>query len=312
MPFLRQRIVAWSQPSIDLDDDSLSDLLLAEMRLQPEQLGATKGRKRIVKQEELLTCTEQRLRSTMVALPLDDPDILRLLVFCLEMTHQMFEGGTQATVSSKSFREKGRRYEEILLNQFIGRLGEVFVKRYLERKFPNANIQLDWTISPDRSQHTNDIPNAKHMVSIKTSSALAGIWAEADTGSDYGIMVKCVVPQATLLQFFVEVCGYTRLLDFIQSRIPADDQLFKGYIGRIRSRIQQYQCGTIKTHLIGFVLGYFHTKGRTPVDDGTELEYLGAVREKRYFVKLGELCHTEGDWKRFLSDNGLLSDTGVE
>jgi hypothetical protein len=45
--------------------------------------------------------------------------------------------------------------------------------------------------------------NAKKNVSIKSSTALAGVWAEADIGYDYGITLKRSVPQQTVLQLFI-------------------------------------------------------------------------------------------------------------
>ena len=71
--------------------------------------------------------------------------------------------------------------------------------------------------------------NAKKNVSIKSSQTLAGVWAEADVGYDYGIMVKCSVPQQPILQFFIEVCGFSRLLDFAEEKIPPQNGLFKDY-----------------------------------------------------------------------------------
>jgi hypothetical protein len=62
---------------------------------------------------------------------------------------------------------------------------------------------------------------------------LAGIWAEADNGYDYGIMVKCSVPLHPLLQFFVEVCGFRNLLDFAKERLGSETF----YVDSIRDRI---------------------------------------------------------------------------
>jgi hypothetical protein len=62
-------------------------------------------------------------------------------------------------------------------------------------------------------------------VSIKSTPNLAGIWAEADIGYEYGIMVKCSIPHAVILQFFIEVCGFSKLVDFAEEKIPSNDNL---------------------------------------------------------------------------------------
>ena len=82
----------------------------------------------------------------------------------------------------------------------------------MKKNFP-TKIELDWDISTQIEKYRNDIINAKKKVSIKTSPSLAGIWAEADIGYDYGITVKCSIPQPPILQFFIEVCGFSKLLD---------------------------------------------------------------------------------------------------
>ena len=66
----------------------------------------------------------------------------------------------------KGFRERRRSFEAIVVDQFVGKLGEVAVKRFLEAQF-NVNVELDWDISPQRERHVNDIKNANKLISIK-------------------------------------------------------------------------------------------------------------------------------------------------
>jgi len=76
------------------------------------------------------------------------------------MTYNMFSGGTRATVTQKGFRERRRTFESILVDQFVGKLGEIFIKKFLEKNFP-VSIHLDWEISTERSKYENDIVNAR-------------------------------------------------------------------------------------------------------------------------------------------------------
>ena len=167
-------------------------------------------------------------------------------------------------------------------------------------------VELDWEISTQIERYRNDIINARKNISIKSSPTLAGVWAEADIGYDYGIMVKCSVPQQPILQFFIEVCGFTRLLDFADKRIPQNNGLFKDYLGKIRKRIKEYKCGEIQTSLKGFICGYFKTADYSPIQEGVNLSYLGIVREERYLVPINELKWTENEWKKFVEEAGLL------
>lgn len=166
-------------------------------------------------------------------------------------------------------------------------------------------LELDWEISRNIEKYRNDIVNAGKNISIKSSPSLAGIWAEADIGYDYGITVKCFIPQPTILQFFIEVCGFTRLLDFADEKIPQQDTIFKGYLVEMRKRINGFKCGEIQTELKGFVCGYFKTSDYIPIDEGIDLPYLGKVREKRYLVKISELKYSKTDWDLFIQDTGL-------
>ncbi len=248
---------------------------------------------------------KEKLIPNIVIISIDDEDLIRLLIFCMEITYQMFAGGTRATVTQKGFRGRRRTFEAILVDQFVGKLGEIMVKKLLEKNFP-TEIELDWDISTQIEKYRNDIVNAKKKVSIKTSPSLAGIWAEADKGYDYGITVKCSIPQPPILQFFIEVCGFSKLLDFADARIPSSDKLFRDYLQEMRNRIKDYKCGEIQTKLKGFICGYFKTSEHRLIQEGENLPYLGKVRESRYLVPINDLKYTKEDWEILLKEVDLL------
>ena len=290
---------------INLDGDEISELLLSACRSNDYNVIRKEGRKSFINEYKVLDWLKEKLLPTTVTVRLDDEDIIRLLIFCIEITHQMFAGGTRATVTQKGFRQRRRTFESILVDQFIGKLGEIFVKKYLEENF-SVNVELDWEISTQIERYRNDIMNAKKNVSIKSSPTLAGIWAEADIGYDYGIAVKCSVPQQPILQFFIEVCGFTRLLDFAEAKIPYNNGLFRDYLGQMRERIKKYKCGEIQTTLRGFICGYFKTSELTPTQDGVSLPYLGVVREERYLITIDKLKYATNHWRKFLREIRLL------
>ena len=136
---------------------------------------------------------------------------------------------------------------------------------------------------------------------------MAGIWAEADKGYDYGIMVKCSAPLHPILQFFIETCGFRTLIKFIEQRIK-NDEIFKEYIERIKERIEinEKDKYEVKSRLKGFICGYFKTLDHEIVKKGEELPYLGKVKEERYFVRIDKLKWGRKDWETFLKDGKIL------
>lgn len=301
---LRRRIQ--EKHSMEFDGEELGELLLSACRSNDFNVIFQHKNKMFLDEGGVLDWIEKKLLPNTVIVRLDDEDIMRLLIFCIEITYQMFAGGTRATVTAKGFRERRRTFESVLADQFVGKLGEIMAKKFLEVNFPPARIELDWEISRQIERYRNDIINAKRNVSIKSSPTLSGVWAEADTGYDYGITVKCFVPQPTILQFFIEVCGFSRLLDFAEEKIPSSNDLFKDYLGDMRKRIKDYKCGEIQTELKGFICGYFKTSGLLPTKEGISLDYLGAVREERYLVPIQKLKWTKEEWKEFLEEVELL------
>jgi len=286
-------------------EEEIGDLLLSICRMNEFNVIKIKQKKKLLAEENVFKWIKEKLIPNTVFVKLDDEDVIRLLIFCMEITYQMFGGGTRATVTQKGFRERRRTFESILVDQFIGKLGEVFVKKYLENKFP-VTIELDWEISPQIEKYRNDIINANKKISIKSSPTLTGVWAEADLGYDYGIMVKCSVPQQPILQFFIEVCGFSRLLNFADNKIPSDDKLFKNYLKELRGRIEKYKCETIQTELKGYICGYFKTSKNYLVRTGEKLPHLGTVKEERYLIPIKDLKWSYNMWEKFLKDVKLL------
>lgn len=291
--------------NILFDEEEIGDLIVSICRANDFNVIHKQGNKMFLNEDGVLSWVKEKLVPNTVSVRLDDEDVVRLLIFCIEITYQMCEGGTRATVTQKGFRQRRRTFESILVDQFIGKLGEIFVKKYLEGNF-NVTVKLDWEISTQIERYRNDIMNAGKKISIKSSPTLTGIWAEADTGYDYGIMVKCSVPQQPILQFFIEVCGFSRLLDFAEDKIPSEDTIFKDYLEELWRRIRRYKCGEIQTALKGYICGYFKTSEYSTVKEGVKLKYLDIVREERYLVPISELKWTPQAWREFLHETGLL------
>lgn len=300
---LKEEIVELS--NIEFGIEELCKLLLSVCRSNDFNVISLQGNKMFLNEESVFNWVKEKLIPNTIILRIDDEDVIRLLIFCIEITYQMFSGGTRATISQKGSREQKRTFDKIIVDQFNGKFGEIVVKKFLERNFA-TKIELDWEISPKIEKYRKDIVNASMNVSIKSSPSIAGIWAEADIGYDYCINTKCFILQPLILQFFIEVCGFTRLLDFAEGKIPSNNGRFKGYLEEMRRRISAYKCGEIKTNLKGLVSGYFKTSKYTPIKRGVKLPHLGKVNEERYLVPINELKYTKEDWAELLRDCRLL------
>lgn len=295
-----KEIINKENNKILLLENEIGDLILSVIRVNDFNVLNKEKNKIYLNFDNLIKWIKIKMLPNFVVLNLDDEDVLKLLIFCIEITYQMHKGGSRATITQKGFRERKRTFESILVDQFIGKLGEVFFKKFIETNF-SKDIFLDWNISPQIEVFKNDILNAKEKISIKTSPSISGIWAEADLGYDYGIMVKTFVPQAIILQFFIEVCGFSKLLDFVELKISKNDIFFKNLIFNMRNRIKKYKCGEISSSLKGYIAGYFKTKDFKPIEKGTNLEFLGEVKETRYLVSLDKLKYQKEDWQNFIN-----------
>lgn len=289
---------------VRFSESEVAELLLSAFRVNDYDVLIKKGKRLIINCENVWKWINNKLIPTTVLANIGDEEILKLLLFCIVITYKMFSGGTKATVTQKGFRERKRTFEAILVDQFIGKLGEVMLKKYISALF-GVGIEIDWKISTEIERYKNDIVNAKKRVSIKTSSSLSGVWAEADVGYDYGVMVKCSIPQAPILQFFIEVCGFLKLVDFIEKKLHNANELFKEYLEDVKEKIKDYKCGVIQTEFKGFICGYFETSKQTLVKEGKTLPYLGKVRETRHLVRVDNLKYTAEDWERFLKEIGI-------
>lgn len=130
------------ESSIDFDVQELSELILSACRTNDFNVISYHENNMLLNESRVLDWVKEKLIPNTITLSIDDEDIIRLLIFCIEITYQMFVGGTRATITQKGFRERRRTFESILVDQFVGKLGEIIVKKYLEKNFP-VNIELD-------------------------------------------------------------------------------------------------------------------------------------------------------------------------
>ncbi len=130
------------------DENEIGKLVLSALRSNDFNTIRVSGRRSFVNDDAVKTWCREILIPSSLAISIDDVDIVRLLLFSIEITHKMFAGGTRATVTQKGFRDRRRTFESILADQFVGKLGEVVLKKYLKRIL-DVEIDLDWEISTE-------------------------------------------------------------------------------------------------------------------------------------------------------------------
>lgn len=223
-----------------------------------------------------------------------DRDVIELLMFSMEFAFSMLEGNTKATKTQKGFRERNRDVETVMVNTFVGLIGEVGLRKFLKEKF-SVEIELDRSIGTDISQYKSDIVNSNKPVSIKTTPNLKAVWAECPIGYDVGVFVKVSVPEAVFINALAQVCAFRKLVDF-SKQVLGESHILKN----IEHRLYYDKCGAIKNVIKCFICGYMETEGLEPTKKREKLLYLGEVKEKRYLLEFTKLKSAEKDWKIFV------------
>lgn len=118
-------LIANNRDTIVFNFDELSEILLSACRMNDSNILSHLGNKKFLDGDIAERWVIERLLPNTVVMDFSDEDVIRLLIFCFEITYQMFGGGTKATVSAKGFRERRRTFESIVVDQFTGKLGEL-------------------------------------------------------------------------------------------------------------------------------------------------------------------------------------------
>lgn len=283
-----------------LSKEEIKALLEAFIRIEDEKILIREkiGRKVDIRinEEYLREIIDGRIIKNLIVLDFIDVDVLELFLFSIEFALSILEGKTKATKSQKGFRERERELETIIINTFIGLLGEVAVKKFINKKY-GIDIKLDRSISRDIIKYSTDILNSKQPISIKTTQNLKAIWAECPKDYKVGIFVKASVPQGVILSAMAHVCGFRKLLEFSKNWVTN-----RQIIENLEKRIYFSKCGLLNERFKCIICGFFETEGREIIQKGVKLPFLGEVREERYFVKISELRSDDQDWTEFVKN----------
>jgi len=128
--------------NVEFSFEEIGDLLISVCRSNDFGVMRYQNDKMFLDEEKFWRWVDKKLIPNTITVSLGDEDVVRLLIFCIEITYQMFGGGTKATITQKGFRQRRRTFESILVDQFVGKLGEIFVKKFLEKNY-SARVELD-------------------------------------------------------------------------------------------------------------------------------------------------------------------------
>ena len=236
---------------------------------------------------------KEKLVPNTILIGPNDSDLLKLVIFSLAMPYKMLKGGTRATMTEKTRRTKQRDFEQIFSDTFIGKIGEIAFKKFLNQKF-GRDLKLDWDISTDIHTFKSDLPDSKCVVSIKSTDTLESIWAEAPKNADYGIFVKVALPKDFFIKILAHISSLKKFLNFVEEHLEKDDQTGRDLLSFVEKTA--YQDGiAIKAYIYGF----FKTSDNTLKKKGEEIPFLGEVHEDKHLVECNKLkCSLEG-WKQF-------------
>jgi len=87
--------------NIPLDDDELTDLLLSACRVNDFEVISYQGKKMFLNEDRVLSWLKEKILPNTVVLKLNDEDIIRLLIFCIEITLSNVFGWNKGDSNSK-------------------------------------------------------------------------------------------------------------------------------------------------------------------------------------------------------------------
>jgi len=96
---------------VEFDKEEIGDLLLSVCRSNDFNVILKEENRMFLNKSQVQKWISEKLIPNTIIVNLDNEDIVKLLVFSLEITYQMFEGDTRTTVNQKGFRERRRTFK---------------------------------------------------------------------------------------------------------------------------------------------------------------------------------------------------------
>jgi hypothetical protein len=288
-----------------LDSESILRLIIGAIRgLECARLIA-KGNAFLYEtsRKEIEKWITERLLPNLVEIdPNKDGDFYRLLLFSLLMPYKMRVGESRATITEFTDRAKSRGTLQIISDHFIGKIGEIAFRKFI--KGFGYDTDLDWDIGVERDRFKSDIVSLKRgsraigvnkIISIKSSKSLESAYAECPRNCHLGIFVKTVLPEDFFLGILKNISSLTKLLNHIKGFVGEDDY-FKDLLAELEEEIVPLPA------IPNYVVGYFVPGSSNLREKGSDLPFLGEIREEKHMEYCGNLKFSRENWQRLLSD----------
>ncbi|MDI6734710.1 MAG: hypothetical protein QME42_00710 [bacterium] len=302
---LEQFLPSFKNVSRYYNEDEIFSLILSAIRINEANIiNIEKIKSRIyyyIDIEKIKNWIETKLVPNTIQIDVDDKELLNLLIFSLAMPYKMLKGETRATMSEKTRRGKGRDFEQIFSDTFVGKIGEVVFKQFAKQNF-GKDIILDWKISREIGSFKSDIVGSKKIVSIKSTDTLESIWAEAPTNADYGILIKVSLPKDFFMKILAHISSLEKLLNFVKEKIQKD--ITSDGTMDLVNFIKETAYSE-KMIIKAFTCGFFKTFDSTLKHQGVKLTYLGGefeIYEEKHIVTCEGLKYLYQEWNNFFND----------
>lgn len=98
------------KPDINFDFDEFGDILFSACRTNDYNIINIENNEKLLDKNKITNWINERFIPNIISIDLDDEDVIRLLLFCIEITYQMFAGGTRATITPKRVQRQKENF----------------------------------------------------------------------------------------------------------------------------------------------------------------------------------------------------------
>ncbi|MGC8845597.1 MAG: hypothetical protein ACP5QY_07085 [Candidatus Hydrogenedens sp.] len=100
-----QQEIIFNESKMYFEFDELGDLLLSACRMNDFDIVFSEGKRTFLNNKNLLSWIYEKIIPNTVIVRIDDEDIIRLLLFSMEITYQMFLGEQEQRQPQKVFEK---------------------------------------------------------------------------------------------------------------------------------------------------------------------------------------------------------------
>ncbi len=286
-----------------LDRESILRLIIGAIRGLECAQTITRGNALLYETsgEEIEKWLAERLSPNIIEIdPGQDEDFYKLLLFSMLIPYKMRVGASRATITEFTDRSKSRGNLQIISDHFIGKIGEIAFRKFI-RGF-GYDTDLDWNIGTEMDKFKSDIISLKRgdrtrrvnrIVSIKSSKSLESAYAECPRNCHPGVFVKTILPEDFFLGILKNISSLAKLLNHIKDFVGEDDY-FSELLTELEGEVAPLPS------IPNYVVGYFIPGPLSFREKGSNLPFIGEIREGKHMEYCGNLKFSREDWQKLL------------